>query len=42
VAEELTVAVPHAVEAEIDGDPVGPHRVMTARVLPAALVVRSG
>ncbi len=42
VAEQMTVVAPHAVEAEIDGDPVGPHRVMTARVLPGALVVRSG
>ena len=42
VAEQLTVVAEHAVEAEIDGDPVGPHRVMTARVVPGALVVRSG
>jgi diacylglycerol kinase family enzyme len=42
VAPDLTVLARRAVEAEIDGDPVGPHRAMTARALPGALVVRGG
>ncbi|MCU1537627.1 MAG: diacylglycerol kinase catalytic region [Humibacillus sp.] len=31
-----------AVEAEIDGDPIGPRRVLAVRVLPDSLVVRVG
>ncbi len=30
------------VEAEIDGDPIGEHQTLNVRVLPGALVVRSG
>lgn len=42
VAAELTVVARRPVEAEIDGDPVGAHRALAARVLPGSLVVRVG
>ncbi|WP_083707460.1 diacylglycerol/lipid kinase family protein [Intrasporangium flavum] len=38
----LEARVREAVEAEVDGDPVGPRVSLAARVLPGALVVRSG
>ncbi len=37
---EITVTAQQPVEAEIDGDPVGPHRELAARVLAQALTVR--
>ena len=42
VAPDLTILARRAVEAEIDGDPVGEHRALAIRVLPEALVVRVG
>jgi diacylglycerol kinase family enzyme len=42
VAPALSVLAQHAVEAEIDGDPVGEHRALATRVLPDSLVVRVG
>ncbi|GAA1505089.1 diacylglycerol kinase family protein [Terrabacter terrae] len=42
VAPDLTIVARHPVEAEIDGDPVGPHRALDIRVLPESLVVRVG
>jgi diacylglycerol kinase (ATP) len=42
VAPELTVVSERPVEAEIDGDPVGEHRTLAIRTLPASLVVRIG
>ena len=42
VAERLTVEAQRPVEAEIDGDPVGAHRALAARVIPDSLVVRVG
>jgi diacylglycerol kinase (ATP) len=42
VAPRLTVASQRPVEAEIDGDPVGEHRTLVIRTLPASLVVRIG
>ena len=42
VGPRLTVVSQRPVEAEIDGDPVGPHRALAARVLPESLVVRVG
>jgi diacylglycerol kinase (ATP) len=42
VGPQLTVVAHRPVEAEIDGDAVGPHRALAARVLPEALVVRVG
>ena len=42
VAAGLTVEAQRPVEAEIDGDPVGPHRALAARVIPSSLVVRVG
>ncbi|WP_323096001.1 diacylglycerol/lipid kinase family protein [Intrasporangium sp. YIM S08009] len=38
----LEARVREGVEAEVDGDPVGPRTSLAARVLPGALVVRSG
>ncbi|OFE16255.1 diacylglycerol kinase [Humibacillus sp. DSM 29435] len=38
----FTVVAKRPVEAEIDGDPIGEHRALAVRVLPDALVVRSG
>lgn len=38
----ITVRAKRPVEAEIDGDPVGEHDVLTARVLEKSLVVRVG
>ena len=42
VAPDLTVLARRAVQAEIDGDPVGEHRALAVRVLPESLVVRVG
>ncbi|GAB3875123.1 diacylglycerol/lipid kinase family protein [Terrabacter terrigena] len=42
VAAGLTVVAQRPIEAEIDGDPVGEHRALAARVLPGSLVVRVG
>ncbi|MBC9820715.1 diacylglycerol kinase family protein [Terrabacter sp. MAHUQ-38] len=42
VAPDLTVLARRAVQAEIDGDPVGQHRALAIRVLPDSLVVRVG
>ena len=39
---EFVVFARDAVEAEIDGDPIGPRRTLAVRVLPDALVVRVG
>ncbi len=38
----VEATVREGVEAEVDGDPVGPRVSLVARVLPGALVVRSG
>ena len=38
----FTVVAKRPVEAEIDGDPIGEHEALAVRVLPGALVVRSG
>jgi diacylglycerol kinase family enzyme len=38
----FTLEATRPVEAEIDGDPIGPHRTLAVRVLPDALVVRVG
>ena len=38
----FTVVAERPVEAEIDGDPIGEHDSLSVRVLPDALVVRSG
>ncbi len=38
----FTVVAKRPVEAEIDGDPIGEHEALAVRVLPEALVVRSG
>ena len=42
VGPDLRVLSRGAVEAEIGGDPVGAHRALGIRALPAALVVRVG
>lgn len=38
----FTIVAERPVEAEIDGDPIGEHDSLSVRVLPDALVVRSG
>jgi diacylglycerol kinase family enzyme len=42
VGQEMTLEAREAVEAEIDGDPIGEHRTLALRVLRESLVVRVG